>query len=82
MHQLVLGLWRKYQLTVFMVTHDLQEGFHLGTRLWVFDKVRHDPHAPNRFGSTITYDLPLHSEEAVLDSEEMQAINEQLSATA
>lgn len=82
MHQLVLGLWREYQLTVFMVTHDLQEGFHLGTRLWVFDKVRHDPHAPNRFGSTITYDLTLHCEETVLDSEEIQAINEQLSATA
>ncbi len=39
MHELVLGLWRKYQLTVFMATHDLREGFHLGSRLWVFDKV-------------------------------------------
>lgn len=59
MHELVLNLWREYQLTVFMVTHDLSEGFHLGTRLWVFDKVRVDPQAPNAYGATITYDLPV-----------------------
>ena len=45
MHELVLNLWRKHKLTVFMVTHDLKEGFHLGTRLWVFDKLRVDPQA-------------------------------------
>ncbi|EXJ11111.1 MULTISPECIES: ABC transporter ATP-binding protein [Nitrincola] len=59
MHQLVLDLWRTYKLTVFMVTHDLKEGFYLGTRLWVFDKVRHDPQAPSAYGATITYDLPI-----------------------
>ena len=59
MHQLVLQLWEQHQLTIFMVTHDLTEGFYLGTRLWVFDKVRKDPHAPHRFGSTITFDLPV-----------------------
>lgn len=59
MHKLVLELWKKYQLTIFMVTHDLNEGFYLGTRLWVFDKTRHDPHAPHRYGSTITFDLPI-----------------------
>lgn len=59
MHRLLLGLWREYKLTVFMVTHDLQEGFYLGTRLWVFDKVRHDPQAPERYGATITFDLPV-----------------------
>ncbi len=58
MHQLVLSLWRQYRLTIFMVTHDLKEGFYLGTRLWVFDKVRHDPHAPHAYGARITYDLP------------------------
>lgn len=57
MHELVLNLWRELRLTVFMVTHDLKEGFYLGTRLWVFDKSRHDPHAPNRYGAGITYDL-------------------------
>lgn len=59
MHQLVLSLWQEHNLTVFMVTHDLAEGFYLGTRLWVFDKIRHDPQAPERFGATITYDLPV-----------------------
>jgi NitT/TauT family transport system ATP-binding protein len=60
MHQLILRLWREHQLTVFMVTHDLSEGFYLGTRLWVFDKLRHDPQAPNAYGAGITYDLPVN----------------------
>lgn len=59
MHQLVLSLWREHKLTVFMVTHDLKEGFYLGTRLWVFDKTRHDPQAPQAYGAHITYDLPI-----------------------
>ncbi|MFT4862150.1 MAG: NitT/TauT family transport system ATP-binding protein [Pseudohongiellaceae bacterium] len=82
MHELVLGLWRKYQLTVFMVTHDLREGFHLGSRLWVFDKVRHDLHAPNRFGSTITFDLPLRSQGSPVKIEDFDAISNHLSAAA
>jgi NitT/TauT family transport system ATP-binding protein len=62
MHALLLELWRETQLTVFMVTHDLSEGFNLGTRLMVFDKVRHDPHAPGAYGAGITYDIPLNSD--------------------
>ena len=46
-------------LTIFMVTHDLKEGFALGSRLWVFDKTRHDPQSPQRYGAQITYDIPL-----------------------
>jgi NitT/TauT family transport system ATP-binding protein len=42
-----------------MVTHDLKEGFALGTRLIAFDRWRIDPHAPGRFGAAITYDLDL-----------------------
>ncbi len=60
MHALLLELWRETKLTVFMVTHDLSEGFTLGTRILVFDKVRHDPHAPNAYGARITYDIPLN----------------------
>jgi len=59
MHQLVLDLWKSYKLTVFMVTHDIKEGFYLGTRLWVFDKVRHDQQSPESYGANITYDLPV-----------------------
>lgn len=66
MHELVLNLWRELKLTVFMVTHDLKEGFYLGTRLWVFDKLRHDPQAPNHYGAGITYDLPVGSMDQTL----------------
>ncbi len=59
MHGLILDLWRRRGLTVFMITHDLKEGFYLGTRLLVFDKVRDDPQAPGAYGATITYDIPL-----------------------
>ncbi|MFO8005247.1 ATP-binding cassette domain-containing protein [Thioalkalivibrio sp.] len=59
MHALILDLWQRRGLTIFMVTHDLKEGFYLGTRLLVFDKVRHDPQAPNAYGANITYDIPV-----------------------
>lgn len=59
MHVLVRDLWKRNNLTVFMVTHDLSEAFALGTRLLVFDKVRRDNQAPSAYGATITYDLPL-----------------------
>ena len=59
MHKLILDIWNKTKVNIFMITHDLKEGFYLGTRLWVFDKVRHDPQAPNAYGATITYDIPV-----------------------
>jgi len=59
MHTLLLELWKKNNVTVIMVTHDLHEGFYLGTRLLVFDKVRHDPQAPDAYGARITYDIPV-----------------------
>lgn len=62
MHALLLELWRETRLTVFMVTHDLSEGFSLGTRLLVFDKIRREAQAPNAYGARITYDIPLNSD--------------------
>ncbi|MGH8779482.1 ABC transporter ATP-binding protein [Paraburkholderia sp.] len=59
MHELLLGLWRETGLTIFMVTHDLKEGFTLGSRMLVFDKVRVDPQAPGAYGARITYNIPL-----------------------
>jgi NitT/TauT family transport system ATP-binding protein len=59
MQELLLELWRELSMTIFMVTHDIHEAFKLGTRVLVFDKIRHDPDAPDRWGATITYDLPL-----------------------
>lgn len=61
MHELLLGLWQELGMTIFMVTHDINEAFKLGTRLLVFDKIRRDPQAPDAYGATITYDLPLSS---------------------
>jgi len=61
MHELLLGLWKDLGMTIFMVTHDIHEAFKLGTRLLVFDKIRHDPQAPEAYGATITYDLPLNA---------------------
>jgi len=57
-----------------MVTHDLKEGFYLGTRLWVFDKLRHDPDAPGAYGASITYDLPVGDQAR----ETFDAIDDQL----
>jgi NitT/TauT family transport system ATP-binding protein len=54
-------------MTIFMVTHDIGEAFRLGTRLIVFDKVRHDPQHPAAYGATITYDIPLKGGVPVLD---------------
>ncbi|AUB77798.1 ABC transporter ATP-binding protein [Gammaproteobacteria bacterium 2W06] len=79
MHALILDLWARSGITVFMVTHDLKEGFDLGTRLLVFDKVRHDPQAPEAFGASITYDLPLQHGEA-RDAALAPELREQLSS--
>ncbi|WP_158971931.1 ABC transporter ATP-binding protein [Paraglaciecola sp. L3A3] len=61
MHELIHDIWQKNKLTIFMVTHDIKEGFELGSRLWVFDKLRDDPQAPNAYGAQVTFDLPLAS---------------------
>jgi len=64
MQLLIQRIWRETGVTVFMITHDLSEGFKLGTRLLVFDRPRHDPQAPQAFGATITYDIPLRNRRA------------------
>jgi NitT/TauT family transport system ATP-binding protein len=59
MHEIILKLWEANRMTIFMITHDLKESFQLGTRLLVFDKLRHDPQAPEAYGASVTYDIPL-----------------------
>ncbi|KAA1174122.1 ABC transporter ATP-binding protein [Marinobacter salinexigens] len=78
MHELLLKLWKETGTTIFMVTHDLTEGFYLGTRLLVFDKIRRDPHDPQAYGATITYDLPIGKN----DRATFQDISDSVSATA
>ncbi len=57
MHEFLQDLRAETGMTVFMVTHDLEEAFKLGDRVLVFDKPRWDPHDPSRYGATITYDF-------------------------
>ncbi|MWB76779.1 ATP-binding cassette domain-containing protein [Pseudooceanicola sp. 216_PA32_1] len=57
MHDFLTELRAETGMTVFMVTHDLAEGFKLGDRVLVFDKTRWDPDAPEAYGATITYDF-------------------------
>ncbi|CAN0598348.1 unnamed protein product [Ectocarpus sp. 12 AP-2014] len=57
MHAFLQDLRAETGMTVFMVTHDLEEAFKLGDRVLVFDKPRWDPHDPTRYGATVTYDF-------------------------
>ena len=57
MHDFLTELRAETAMTVFMVTHDLAEGFKLGDRVLVFDKVRWDPDFPEAYGATVTYDF-------------------------
>lgn len=59
MHVLITRLWREFGLTIVMVTHDIKEAFALGTRVLTLDKRRHDPHAPQRYGAGVIYDIAL-----------------------
>lgn len=58
-HQLMRRLWRETGMTVVMVTHDLSEAFNLATRVIVFDREARAVAEPERFGATITGDIPL-----------------------
>jgi NitT/TauT family transport system ATP-binding protein len=58
MHRIILELWRRNRMTIFMVTHDIREGFTLGTRMLVFDRPKQGG-TPVRVGARITYDIPL-----------------------
>lgn len=67
MHELILKLWANRRMTIFMITHDVQESFKLGTRLMVFDKLRHDPQASEAYGASVTYDIPLKHGRPITD---------------
>ncbi len=57
MHDFLIEMKNETGMTIFMVTHDLEEGFKLGDRVIVFDKLRWDPQEPDAYGATITYDF-------------------------
>ena len=78
MHELVMKLWKQQNLTVFMITHDIEEGFFLGTRLWVLDKDRLDTQAPQAYGARITFDLPVGRD----DQKTFETISSKVDTTA
>ncbi|MEO1491787.1 MAG: ATP-binding cassette domain-containing protein [Pseudomonadota bacterium] len=57
MHAFLEDLRNETGMTVFMVTHDLEEAFKLGDRVIVFDKPTWDVPDPDMIGATITYDF-------------------------
>lgn len=57
MHDFLGEMRAETGMTIFMVTHDLEEGFKLGDRVLVFDKPRWDPDEPEAYGATVTYDF-------------------------
>ena len=75
MHALILTLWARHRMTIFMITHDLKESFELGTRVLVFDKIRDDPQAPERYGATVTYNLPLRQRAAPDSAHDVAAVS-------
>lgn len=54
MQQFLLELWRKTQVTVLMITHDVEEAIFLSQRVYVMDV------HPGRIKSEITIPLPEH----------------------
>jgi NitT/TauT family transport system ATP-binding protein len=53
MHELVLDLFKKYDQTCILVTHDIEEAIYLSTRLCVLS------HRPSRIELDIPVDLPV-----------------------
>ncbi len=62
MQILILELWESYQMTIFFVTHDLEEAVFLGTRILVLSQfyIHEQDNAPGtRKGARIVADYPL-----------------------
>lgn len=57
-HVLMRRMWNENDLTVVMVTHDLSEAFRLGTRIIAFERPRNRPEELERYGATLSDDLP------------------------
>jgi len=77
MHDFLQDLRAETGMTVFMVTHDLEEGFKLGDRVLVFDKIRWDPDAPDAYGATITYDFDARDGGIPFQNAHLQNTNKQ-----
>jgi len=68
MQILILELWEAYNMTIFFVTHDLEEAVFVGTRILVLSQFY--THEEDEFpgtgkGARIVADHPLHGEKAL-----------------
>lgn len=79
-HKLMLKLFDETGMTVFMVTHDLREAFHLGTRLIAFDRYKTRPEEIGVYGATITFDLPLDRASAREKGEAQDELQDKVAA--
>lgn len=57
-HVLIKRIWNTSNLTAVMVTHDLSEAFSLATRVIAFERPRNRPEEAERYGATLSGDLP------------------------
>ncbi len=67
MQMLILELWEKHEMTIFFVTHDLEEAVFLGTRILVLSQyyTHETDNAPGTLmGARIVSDYPLNKREA------------------
>lgn len=67
MQMLILELWERYQMTIFFVTHDLEEAVFLGTRILVLSQfyTHEKDHAPGvTRGARVVADYPLQRKNA------------------
>lgn len=62
MQVLILDLWKQHGMTLFFVTHDLEEAVYLGTRILVISQhyKSRDSHQQRAHGARIVADYPLH----------------------
>ena len=63
MQVLILDLWKEHDMTIFFVTHDLEEAVYLGTRILVLSQYYQGAglHRPRHtWGARIVADYPLH----------------------
>jgi len=58
-HDLMLDIWWREKMTVFMVSHDLKEAFYLGTRVIAFERPNRPASDQNRYGAKIAFDVSL-----------------------
>ncbi|CAB5090282.1 ABC transporter, ATP-binding protein (cluster 10, nitrate/sulfonate/bicarbonate) [Olavius algarvensis associated proteobacterium Delta 3] len=68
MQILILELWEEYNMTIFFVTHDLEEAVFVGTRILVLSQFythEEDYVSGTGKGARIVADHPLHGEKAL-----------------